>query len=112
VTTAGFSDLLPPLLDDVADVVGNLMSRFAERYHPNGMSVFARASLLLKCRMLPARGLELSSLFGADIDHMWTLRPFFWLSPDHSLEGFVRILVLADFDQRVGVFGLTRSGAR
>ena len=95
ISSASFTDLLPTILGTVLlMVVGNGMSRLAERYHPKwyerirsgesaaGMPEQARREVL----NYPAFS-ALTSLV------MWTLASiFFGYFPDHSAEGAARIL--------------------
>jgi adenylate cyclase len=95
VSSSSFMDLLPVILGTtLLMVVGNLMSRFAERYHPKWYERIRAGESPADMPDVARREVLNYPAFSALTSlTMWTLAAvFFGYFPDGGLEGFVRIV--------------------
>ncbi len=95
VTGSSVTDLLPVILGTtLLMVVGNIMSRFSERYHPKWYERIRAGESPAEMPDVARREVLNYPAFSALISFiMWTLASvFFGYFPDYSMEGLIRIL--------------------
>src|SRR5258706_6152162 len=95
VTGSSFTDLLPVILGTtLLMVVGNMMSRFAERYHPKWYERIRAGESPAEMPDVARREVLNYPAFSALTSlTMWTLAAvFFGYFPTGGVEGFIRIV--------------------